>query len=46
MADTGQPSAAGEDRAEGLPDVLDSIEDLDPKDAQKYELRAGKYYQK
>jgi hypothetical protein len=46
MADSGQesPSTAGENRADGPPDVLESIEDLAPSEAQKYELRGGKYH--
>jgi hypothetical protein len=35
-----QEQSSGKD----LPEVLDSIEDLEPEDAAKYELRGGKYY--
>jgi hypothetical protein len=43
MADTQQPASEG---TEGPPDRLDSIEDLDPKEQQQYELRGGYYYRR
>jgi hypothetical protein len=41
MSGPQEPSAAGE-----RPEVLDSIEDLEPSEAALYELKAGKYYYK
>jgi hypothetical protein len=43
MSDPEQ-EASGEDRADGAIDVRDSIEDLEPSEAAKYDLKGGKYY--
>jgi hypothetical protein len=42
----GQEPSSGQEGAEGTMDRLDSIEDLEPSEAAKYELKGGYYYRR
>jgi hypothetical protein len=41
-----EDSSSGQEGAEGAPERLDSIEDLEPSEAAKYELKGGYYYRR